>query len=238
MKSPLTLLAGILLIFGGLGLGVTGTLHLVQSSRLQAEVMIRIADPRGSMVGPNSPLIQSEIATMRSPTVLTNVIAELNLNDLWGKKYNRGQRLSDFEVEKLFRIDFRLIRNTDVVPLKVSADDPNDALMLANAIIKNYRQYATLTKSALVTVISAPTIVRGVSPNRPLAIMSIVAGVCMAIGGIVCLGDSAGGWNQPDGSRGFDEVPTEGLQIRGEGPGECAAKKPIRVRSLLHLERI
>jgi capsular polysaccharide biosynthesis protein len=191
MKSPITLLAGIVLILGGLALGGSGAFHLANKPSLfEGVTEIRVVPPGGS--GTVSPLfIKSETERIESPKVLTNVIADLNLNDLWGKKYNRGQRLSDVDALRLLRVNCRPIRNTDLIEIMVRSEDPAEAAALANAIVRNYRVHAGPSKVASITVImpaTAPT--RAVSPNRPLLMLEIAAGVSMAIGGIVCLKES------------------------------------------------
>ena len=191
MKSPITLLAGIVLILGGLALGSSGVIHLLQPPLFEAVTTVRIANPPGGSGGFDPRLIQTEVATIQSELVLTNVIHELKLNDVWGNKYNHGQRLSDAEAEKMLRLDCRPIRNSEMVEIKVRSEDPTEAPLLANEIVKSYRQVSAKSKSASVDIVmlaTSPT--RAVSPNRPLCIVLIAAGVIMALGGIFCLKDS------------------------------------------------
>lgn len=192
MKSPFTLLVGIVLILGGLSLGGTAVLHLLQPPLFQATTRIKLDAPPGSSGGLAPRLVQAEVRTMQSDLVLANVAYELKLNDVWGKKYNGGQRLSDPDVEKMIRFECRPVRNTDLIEIKATSDNPTEAMMLANGIAKSYREVAAKNKTAIVNVVmpaTAPT--RAVSPNRPLLMGVIAAGVFMVVGGIVCLGDSA-----------------------------------------------
>ncbi len=189
MKSPITLLAGIVLILGGMALGGSGVIHLLQPPLFEAVTTVRIANPPGGSGGFDPRLIRTEVETIQSELVLTNVIHELKLNDVWGNKYNHGQRLSDAEAEKMLRLDCRPIRNSEMVEIKVRSEDPAEAPLLANEIVKSYRQVAA--KSVSVNIIMFATLpTRAFSPNRPLCIVLIAVGVIMALGGIFCLKDS------------------------------------------------
>lgn len=190
MKSPITLLAGVVLILGGLALGASGAFHLIQPRVFQAATKILVAKP--SSTGGYDPLfLKTEAERIQSPAVLTNVIAELDLKDGWGKKYNGGQRLSDWDVEHLLKVECQTVRNTDLIEITVRSEDPAEAAALANAVARSYRVQAAQSKVASVSVImsaAAPT--RAISPNRPMAIMFIVSGIVMAIGGIFCVKES------------------------------------------------
>jgi len=190
MKSPITLLAGILLILGGLALGGSAAFQLAKPSLFEGATKIRVV-PAGSSGTASALFIKTEAERIQSPEVLTNVIADLNLNDLWGKKYNQGQRVSDLDAQRLLRVNCRPIRNSDLIEIKVSSEDPTEPAALANAIVRNYRvHYVKVASVTVVMPATAPT--RAVSPNRPLLMVCIAAGVFMVIGGIVCLADSAG----------------------------------------------
>lgn len=190
MKSPIMLLAGIVLILGGLALGISGALYLMPSHLFQSETQIRLLKP-GSSGGYDALFLKAEEERIQSSEVLTNVIADLALNDVWGKKYNGGQRLSDSAVERMIQVDARPVRNSELIRIAVRSKDPAEAQLLANGITQSYRAYATRTKLASVSIImpaTPPTL--AVNPNRPLGIVSIVAGVIMGIGGIFCFADS------------------------------------------------
>jgi uncharacterized protein involved in exopolysaccharide biosynthesis len=187
MKSAITLLAGVVLILGGLALGVSGTLHLVQPSLFEAVTIIRVTPTNGAS-GYNPLFIKHEIERIQSPAVLTNFIADLNLNDSWGKKYNGGRRMNDADVLRLLKVDCRPIRNTDLIEIRVRSEDPGEAVALANAVARNYRVHALQSKwASVMTISSAATPTRAVSPNRPLAMILIGSAVFMAIGGMFCV---------------------------------------------------
>ena len=191
MKSPITLLAGAVLLLGGIALGLFGALQWIRPPIFQADTKIVVSKP-GAASGYDPLFVKTEAERIQSPTVLTNFIADLNLNDVWGKKYNNGQPLSDSEVEQLLKIDVRTARNSDVIEITARSGDPAEAAALANGIAHSYRAHAAQAKVASVNVLmsaTAPT--RAISPNRPLAIVVIASGVIMAFGGIFCFSQSA-----------------------------------------------
>src|SRR5438445_2303064 len=57
--------------------------------------------------------IQTEFEAIKSETVLTNVVARLNLNERWAK-YNNGQRVKTPDTLEFLRarLDLRPVRNT------------------------------------------------------------------------------------------------------------------------------
>lgn len=190
MKSPITLLAGIVLILGGLALGGTGAAHLIRPPAFEAVTRILIRNPPGGATGSDPNLIQHEVQTIESESVRENVIHGLNLEDVWGKKYNNGQRLSTADAAKTIRFDCRPVRNSDIVEIRAQSDDPAEAAALANEIVHSYSQVAEKGKSASVIVLMSALPSGAISPNRPLLMVIIAAGILMVIGGIVCLFDS------------------------------------------------
>jgi len=191
MKSPLMLLAGIVLMLGGVALSGTGVFYLIQPPRFETTARIRVVQP-GSSSAYDPLFMKREVEAIQCPVILTNVIAELNLNEVWGKRNNQGRRLSNSEVEKLLKVDCRLIRNTELIDITAGSESsPVEAMALVNAVTENYRRISAQSKSAAVTIVMPPTApFHAVSPNRPLCMVSIAAGVFMAIGGIFCLKES------------------------------------------------
>src|SRR6516225_1620859 len=57
--------------------------------------------------------IQTEFETIKSEAVLTNVVAALDLNREWGRRYNNGERLKTTDTIDLLRrrLDLRPVRN-------------------------------------------------------------------------------------------------------------------------------
>jgi capsular polysaccharide biosynthesis protein len=187
MKSPITLLAGVVLLLGGIALSFSGVLQWVRPAIFESETKIIVTRP-GSTGGYDPLFVKTEAERIQSPAVLTNFIADLDLNDVWGKKYVNGQRLSDSQVEQLLKVVVQPVRNSDLIEIKVRSQDSIEAAALANGIVRSYRVRATQSKTASVSVVmsaTAPT--RAISPNRPTVIMIAASGIIMVIGGMFCL---------------------------------------------------
>jgi len=68
----------------------------IKVERDQSDVSF-LTDPRMGVPAYDPYFIQNEFETIKSERVLTNVVANLNLNDDWGKKYNGGPPLKTYE---------------------------------------------------------------------------------------------------------------------------------------------
>ena len=111
-------------------------------------------DPPNVPSATNSPataydpyFIQTEFEIIQSQLVLSNVIASLNLNVQWGKKYFNGETLKTTETMEILRGRMRLtpVRNTKLIAITVYSDDKNECALIANAVADSYRNYR-LTK--------------------------------------------------------------------------------------------
>lgn len=87
--------------------------------------------------------IATEFELIQSQLILGKVIALLNLNVEWGKKYAGGEALKTSETVEMLkrRIDLRPVRNTKLIEIRVYSENPNEASKLANAIAEAYRDY-------------------------------------------------------------------------------------------------
>ena len=87
--------------------------------------------------------IQTTFEIMQSGMVLSNVVAALNLNEIWGKKYFSGETLKTAESLEILkgRIQLSPIKNTKLIAITVYSDDKKDAADTANAIAKAYVDY-------------------------------------------------------------------------------------------------
>src|ERR1035441_859013 len=106
---------------------------------------------RAAGVGYDPYFIQTEFELIQSEVILSNVIAGLDLNDEWGKKYNDGRRLRTSETIGLLkqRIDLRPVRNTSLIEIRVSSEKPDDAAKIANAIAEAYTAHRLEQRSRL-----------------------------------------------------------------------------------------
>jgi len=87
--------------------------------------------------------IQTEYEIMQDQQVLGMVVSNLDLNDVWGKKYANGETFKTPESIQLLkqRISLSPVRNTTLIDITVYGDEPNEAAQLANAIADAYRDY-------------------------------------------------------------------------------------------------
>ncbi len=87
--------------------------------------------------------IQTTFEIMQSQVVLSNVIAKLNLNEVWGKKYFNGDTLKTTETMEILknRMSLAPVRNTKLISITVYSEDPKEAAQIANTIAESYKQY-------------------------------------------------------------------------------------------------
>lgn len=92
--------------------------------------------------------IQTTFEIMQSQLVLSNVIAKLNLNTVWGKKYFNGETLKTTETMEILkrRMSLEPVRNTKLISITVYDDDPKEAAQLANTIAQSYSNYRFETR--------------------------------------------------------------------------------------------
>lgn len=87
--------------------------------------------------------LQTTFEIIQSQLVLNPVIAKLNLNVEWGKKYFNGQTLKSAEALEILkgRTSLAPIRGTKLIAITVYSDDRNEAARIANAIADSYWAY-------------------------------------------------------------------------------------------------
>jgi len=114
----------------------------IKVERDQSDVSF-LTDPRMGAPAYDPYFIQNEFETIKSERVLTNVVANLNLNDDWGKKYNGGPPLKTYESVARLRamMDLQPVRNTSFIDVKVYSEKPDEAAGLANAVARDYQSY-------------------------------------------------------------------------------------------------
>src|ERR1017187_2875928 len=96
-----------------------------------------------SSAGYDAYFIQTEFEKMQSEKVLGRVIAALDLNNAWGKKYNNNIPLKTEDTMQLLKGKMVLSpeRNTKLIDITVYSDDRNDAAQLADGIAQAYQDY-------------------------------------------------------------------------------------------------
>ncbi len=87
--------------------------------------------------------IQTEFELIQSEVVLGRVVDDLNLNNIWGKKYANGQRLKASETIAMLkaRMDLRPVRNTSLIEIRVYSEKADDAAKIANAVGEAYKAF-------------------------------------------------------------------------------------------------
>ncbi len=87
--------------------------------------------------------IQTEFEVIQSEVILGKVIAALDLNKTWGKKYANGEPLKTSETMLLLkgRMDLRPVRNTSLIEIRVFSERPEEAAQIANAVAVAYKDH-------------------------------------------------------------------------------------------------
>jgi capsular polysaccharide biosynthesis protein len=190
MKSRRSIFTGVIFLVAGTGFIAAGLSMLLQPKVYKS----------GATIQANT----SEFEVIRSHAVLSNVVAKLNLDEVWGNKYNRGRRLSYSEAEEVLkqRLRLRNIENTHFIEISVYTGDPNEAAALANAIAKTYDQYRRaeelrrLAESYPPGVIADPLVAimdyaipefKPVRPRYRIASLVMILGAVLVIPGIIAL---------------------------------------------------
>ena len=148
-----TKILGLALLLAGLALCGTGLWLLLKPAQYEATVRIRVepglvTDSHNAGQNLYQPVfpedfIPTECEIIQSPSILSNVVESLNLNVDWGKKYGFGTPLETAKTIKRlqWRMKLKPVRNTYLLDISFSSEDPNEAARIANAIAKSYSDY-------------------------------------------------------------------------------------------------
>jgi succinoglycan biosynthesis transport protein ExoP len=113
--------------------------------RIEPDIVTDVPGVTGTTtMSPYDPyFIQTEFEIIQDRVVLGKVIETLNLNEVWGKKYNGGVALKTPETMVFLRNRMSLtpIRNTKLIGITVYSEDRNDAARIANAVADAYKAY-------------------------------------------------------------------------------------------------
>lgn len=93
--------------------------------------------------------IQTTFEIINSQLVLSNVIASLNLNVEWGKKFFNGETLKTTETMEILkgRMALSPVKNTKLIAITVYSDDKNECALIANTIAEAYKNYRFDTRN-------------------------------------------------------------------------------------------
>jgi uncharacterized protein involved in exopolysaccharide biosynthesis len=141
------------------------TFILPESFVSQARIVLRPSTPdavgraasQGTSGAFDPGFVQTECEVIQSQAVLSQAIADLDLNREWGKRYASGERLKTPESTTLLRarMDLRPLPNTCVIEIRVYDERADEAAKVANAIAEAYREHINSPESAAATSRSA-----------------------------------------------------------------------------------
>lgn len=134
----------------GLALCGVGLWLLLSPAQYRATAVITVEQDEvginriGGSAGAYDPYyIPTTFEVIQSQIVLSNVVSTLNLNVEWGKKYAGGVTLTTNESIAILKkhLNLGLVRNTKLVEISYTSEDPNEAARIANTIAKAYQDY-------------------------------------------------------------------------------------------------
>jgi polysaccharide biosynthesis transport protein len=114
---------------------------------------ISFMDPQSTLRNYDPYFIQTEFEVIQSELILSNVISDLKLNKEWGEKFYGGQMLKTHETMEFLkgRISLATVRNTSLIEIRVSSENPTEARDIANAVAEAYKRYRRQLNSDMMT---------------------------------------------------------------------------------------
>src|SRR5436190_6638219 len=126
---------------------VTFILPKLYMSTARIEVAKDVTDISPLMPNPSASsydpyFLQTEFEKIRSQKVLHQVITNLDLNNVWTKRYQSEVKLTTQETYAILKqkIDVQQARNTSLIEIRAFSDDPKEAADLANEVVEVYTQ--------------------------------------------------------------------------------------------------
>ena len=127
-----------------------------------------------------------ECKVIQSEAVLGQVIDKLDLNAVWGKKYDGGNPLNATNTIQLLKKRMEVVpgRNTGLIDITVFSEDKNEAAQIANAIADSYRNQSgsadkPATSAPKIEIVDRAT--PGLVPARPNKPLNLSVGVLAGI---------------------------------------------------------
>ncbi len=86
--------------------------------------------------------IRTEFEKIKAQSVLSNVVVELGLADIWSKTYATSVRLTTQETIDILKkvIDTQETRNTSLIEIRAFSEDPKEAAAIANKVAEVYQR--------------------------------------------------------------------------------------------------
>ncbi len=122
----------------------------IEVERDQTDIQALMQSPMA--MGAYDPyFIQTEFEVIQSELILGRVVDDLNLQDVWGKTYGNGEKLSRQDAISVLKRKMALhpVRNTILIEIQVFSEKPAEAAEIANAIAKAYQEHRTSTRANL-----------------------------------------------------------------------------------------
>ena len=130
----------------------------IEIERDQSDIQALMQTPTMGAYDPF--FIQTEFEVIQSELILGRVIDTLNLQEVWGKTYANGEKLTRLEAIGLLKRKMSLhpVRNTILIEIQVFSENPTEARDIANAVAKAYQEHRTsrraeLTRGGIVSLI-------------------------------------------------------------------------------------
>jgi uncharacterized protein involved in exopolysaccharide biosynthesis len=205
MKRCRVSFEGILFLLLGVALVIGGVLILSRANEYQAVARIKVhralnSSPVSEQQTSYDPyFIQTEFEVLRSEAVLRQVAESIHPDRISPKELAGDEQSGLAGVTNAIRrrMDLRVVRNTELIEIRITNPDPNEAAKLANAIAQSYQAFRqkqnpaprTQKENGSVPVASfqvdivdtAATPIRPIRPNRPLAATLLVFGSLLAM---------------------------------------------------------
>lgn len=154
MPSHSKQILGVALLIVGLALCGFGLSLLLQPAQYAATARINV-EKEPPADGPDYSydpyFIQTEFEVLQSQLVLGIVITNLDLNEVWGRKYFHGATLKTSETMAIIkrRLNLAPVRNTRLIAITFYSEDPKEAAQVANAVAEAYRDYRVASRIKL-----------------------------------------------------------------------------------------
>ena len=196
---------GIVLPLCGLAAGGSGLALLLQPAKYRAQTRVKIersAQPPSldSPGGYGYPYpIQVEFEVIQSEVILGKVIAVLDLNRAWGRKYADDRELKTLESCALIknRLELRPVKNTSLIDMRFTGEDPVEAARVVNTLAGVFRDHyleknrqlelagsGNFTVDMPIILDRATTPSDPISPNRTVAFGLLIVGAFLVAAGL------------------------------------------------------
>jgi uncharacterized protein involved in exopolysaccharide biosynthesis len=149
---------GFTLFMAGLALCGAGLWLLFSPAQYRATAVIKLEPDVSDINGIGGPardssvydpyFIQITFEIIQSEVVLGKVVKAMNLNVEWGEKYSGGATLTANESIAILKrhLHLAIVRNTKLIEISFTSEDPTEATSVANAIAKAYQDYRLETR--------------------------------------------------------------------------------------------